>query len=117
MAVRGPAAEDDSEDSKRADPDDEEQADVDVARNLERRAKGERGHGKHRRGDGDERRGPEDEEVGALGDDVFLDEKFQGVGDRLEKPVRADAHGAEAHLKIGHDLALDEHDEIGRAHV
>ena len=52
----------------------------------------------------------EDRTVGVGRDDVFLEQKLQGIRDGLQKPVRADAHGPEAHLKIRQHLAFDQYD-------
>ena len=51
--------------------------------------------------------------VGIGGDDVFLEQQLERVGDGLQQAVRADAHGPEAHLEIGQHLALDQHDVAG----
>ena len=46
----------------------------------------------------------------SVGDDVFLQHQLERIGERLQQAVRADAHGAEAHLEIGEHFALDQHD-------
>ena len=51
--------------------------------------------------------------VGVGGDDVFLEQQLEGVGDGLQQAVRADAHGAEADLEIGQHFALDQRDVAG----
>jgi hypothetical protein len=43
----------------------------------------------------------------SAGNDVFLDQQFQGVRDGLQEAVRTHAHGSQAHLKIGQHLALE----------
>ena len=55
-------------------------------------------------------REPENRLIGIGGNDVFLEQQLQGVGDGLQQAVRADAHGAEAHLEIGQNFALHQHD-------
>ena len=42
----------------------------------------------------------------SVGDDVFLDEQLQRVGEGLQQSVRAHAHGAEANLHVRQNLAL-----------
>ena len=42
------------------------------------------------------------------GDDVFLDQQLQGVGDGLQQAVRPHAHGSQADLEIGQHLPLDQ---------
>jgi len=65
-------------------------------------------------GDGGNARGePEDGLVRAFGNDVFLEEQLQGIGNGLQETVRADAHGAQADLEIRKHLALHQHDVAG----
>ena len=58
-------------------------------------------------------REPEDRLVGIRRDDVFLEQQLQRVGDGLQQAVRADAHGAQAHLEIRQHFALHQHDVAG----
>jgi len=113
MIVGSPPAEDDAEGAEGADADDEEKADVDVAGYLKPWTKRDGAHRSECGGHGKDRGKPEDKLVGVIGDQVFLDEKFQCVGDGLQQAVRADAHWAEARLHVGHDLALDEDNVAG----
>src|SRR5260221_4611841 len=113
MIVGGPAAEDDAEGTESTDPNHEEQADVDVTRHLKPRADRDGTHRCQRRGHGEDRRQPEDELVGVVGNEVFLEKKLQRIGNGLQQAVGANAHGAEARLHVGHDLALNKHDVAG----
>ena len=51
-------------------------------------------------------RHPENKGIGLGGNDVFFEQQFDGVGDRLQQSVRADAHGAEAHLHVRQNFSL-----------
>ena len=53
------------------------------------------------------RRHPEDDSVGLGGHDVFFEQQLDRVGDGLEQAVRAYAHGAETHLHVRQDFALE----------
>ena len=46
--------------------------------------------------------------VGAVGDDVLLDEHLDAVGDRLEEAEGADAVRTVTVLDAGEDLAFDQ---------
>ena len=86
-------------------PEHEEDADIHVGdgvRRTERDHAVDAEHGKQN----DDRGEQEDERIGAFGDDVFFQHQLEGVGDRLQQAVRADAHGSEAHLHVGENLAL-----------
>src|SRR6202021_4157640 len=71
-------------------------------RGTERNHDEDRERGQHH----DERRDPEHEAVGFGGHDVFFQQQFDGVGDGLQKAVRAHAHGTEAHLHVSENFAL-----------
>ena len=71
--------------------------------------------GEERAAEGDVRAEAEEELVGAGGDDVFLDEELDAVGDGLQPAeLAADAGGAEAVLDAAGDLALQPDEEDGR---
>jgi len=61
-----------------------------------------------RREEGQVRRQLEDEPVGAVGDEVLLEEELHPVGQRLEQPVRAGAVGPDPALHVADDLALEQ---------
>ena len=112
VAVGRPAAQDDAQDSHRRGGGDHQQPHVHV-RYVEDPRKGQ--HRKGRQGgDGGNAGGePEQGLVGVRGDDVFLEQQLQRVGDGLQQPVRPHAHGAQAHLEIRQDLALDQREISG----
>src|SRR5215472_7341408 len=109
MAVGGPAAEDDAVSSERANGEDEKKADVQIG-DLKCRTNRQRGIGEKRHRDADDGRHPEHELIGVGGDDVFFEKKFYSIGDGLKQTMRADAHGAEAGLHVGHDFAFEQND-------
>src|SRR5437899_5748831 len=88
VIVGGPTAEDDAQGDERADADDEQHADVDVARHWEPGSEGDRAEGSDRGSHGNDRRDPEDEPVGVFGDQIFLEDKFQRIGNGLQQAVR-----------------------------
>ena len=113
VTVGGPTAEDDAEKAERADANDEENADVDALGYAKAGTKVERAHGGERGNHRDDGGEPEDEGIRIARDDVFLDEELDSVGNGLEQTVGANAHGAEASLHVGHELAFDEDDVAG----
>ena len=62
----------------------------------------ERHHGErqHRGADRDGRGEQEEHLVDVAGDDVFLEQELEPVGDRLQQPARPDAVGADAVLHV-----------------
>ena len=58
-------------------------------------------------------REPEQRLVRIGGDDVFFEQQLERVGDGLQQPVRADAHGPQAHLEIGQNFSLHQDDVAG----
>ncbi len=102
MAVRRPATQHNSKNSHSADTNDKKNSDVDVFRDLERRPDGQASHGQQRCSNGQHRREPKDQFVRVVRDDVFLDQQFHGVGNRLQQAVRPHAHGPEPRLHIRH---------------
>ena len=67
--------------------------------------------GRHRDGRGDE----VEQLVHLGGDDLFLEDELESVGDGLEQAPGADAVGADAVLRPGGDLALQQHQIGARA--
>src|SRR5262249_52233617 len=123
LVVRRVAAQDDAVDGEAAYGEDEENADVHAwgddelvfTRTARREAgwsKRHDGKGQRRGADGDSGGEQEQELVNVAGDDLFLEEEFQAVGDRLEQAKGADAVGADAVLHVGGELALDV-DQVG----
>ncbi len=100
VAVRRPAAENDSQNAHRRHRHDHQNSYVHIRYEqvLAERQDRERGKGGERRND---RRDPENRSVGVGRDDVFLEQELQGVRNGLQQAVRADPHGAKADLKIG----------------
>ena len=70
-------------------------------------AEGDNDENGERRQHDHEGRDPEDESVGFGGNDVFFEQELDGVGDGLQQAVRAYAHGAEAHLHVRENFALE----------
>ena len=112
MAVGGPPTQDDSVDAHRADGQNEENSDIEIG-NLEDWPEGDGRIRQHAGHDGKHRSQPENPFVGAVGDDVFLEQELHGIRDWLQQAVRAHAHGSEARLHVRHDFALEQDDVAG----
>ena len=105
LRIRGPAGDDDAVHTHRGHGQDEQQPRVDVGQ--PQRA-GERDYRpRHqRRGKGQHRREQEQVTAGVGRNNDFLEQQLDGIGQRLQPALGADAVGAEAHLHIADDLAL-----------
>src|ERR1035437_6536640 len=111
LVARGPAAEHEGHDVDRAEGKDEEEADVEVARD-EVFAERDRCEAEQRRGHDQERRDAEEQPVGAGRHNHLLREELEAVGDWLEPAAPAGLVGAGATLEAAGALALGEH-EVG----
>ena len=106
VRIGGPAGGDNAEHAERRDAEHEQDADVHVGNGLGG-AEGNDDVNREGRDEADDGRNPKNNLVGFGGNDVFLEHQLEGVGEGLQQAVRADAHGAEAHLDVGQRLALD----------
>ena len=76
---------------------------------MQRIGKGDDGQAGGGGEEGDHGRAAEQKAVGRAGNEVFFEQQLDGVGEGLQHAVRADAHGAEADLHIGQNLALEQY--------
>ena len=123
LVVRRPAGERDAVDADGGDAENDEQADVDVGDFKEVEAVGaDAGRAEGNDGDGDERAAERDDgreqierAVDGGGDQVFFEEGFCAVDQRLQQAEGADAAGSPAVLDAADELALKQHG-VGDAH-
>ena len=110
MAVGCPAAEDDSVDAQRRDRQREQNSDVEVA---DKEMLRERDDGKGGKGgdDADDRSNQKHRLVRFGGNDVFLEQELDRIGNRLQQAPGANAHGPQPGLHERQDLPLHVHQE------
>ncbi len=113
--IGGPAREDDADDFDAEGSQEEEDARVEVLGESGEVARPrEEEEGGEGRGEGEVRGEAEEEVVGAGGDEVFLEEEFDAVGEGLGPAVpAADAHGTVAGLHAAGDFAFGPDGEHG----
>ncbi len=123
FVVRRPAGEGDAVDAHGSDAENDEQADVDVG-DLEEieavrahagRAEGNDGDGDERAAEREDGREQIERAIDGSGNQIFFEERFCAVDERLQQAEGADAAGAPAVLDAAHQLALEEHG-VGDAH-
>src|ERR1700722_13957427 len=105
VLIRSPARHHDAEHAQRRNSQHEEDADIHVGDGM-RGAERNHHEDRERRQHHDERRDPEHEAVGFGRHDVFFEQQLDGVGNGLQEPVRAHAHGAEAYLHVSENFAF-----------
>src|SRR6266404_825930 len=110
MAVRSPTAQHNPENAKRADAHDKQNSDVEILRNLKRRAEGQTSYREQRRSHGKHRRQPKHQLVRVIRNNVFLDEQLQRVRDGLQQSMWTHAHRPQPRLHVRHQFALDQYD-------
>ena len=113
MAVGRPAAQNDAQDAHGRHGRDHQQADIHVRHVEFLRKKAARRNAVRPVNGGNHRREPEDGVVRAGGNDIFLQQQLQRIGDGLQQAVRPHAHGSQADLEVRQDLALHQREVAG----
>ena len=116
LVIRAPARERDAVDADRRDAKDDQKADIDV-RDIEhvdagdavRRAEGNDRDGDEGADERDHRGGDEEGLLSGDGQEVFLEEELDAIGERLQQTERTDAARSPAVLHAAEDLTLEQH--------
>ena len=113
--IRCPAGQDDPVDAERRGREDVQQPDIDVGQHHARLERHHRPDDQRDR-EGDDRRDQEQRAIGRGGDDRFLQEHLQPVGEALHQPERPDDVGPATQRHRRPDLAIGIDDHRDRQH-